>query len=187
MTETDEQLANLCKEGDDLAFQRLMNRYLNPIYGFIRQYIRGMEDVEDVVQNTFFKAWKNIKRFKADHPFKPWIYTIARNTALDHIKRKKAVTFSELDGEEDEVHFDETLSDTEPIADELFAQAEQRDKLNKVMEVLHPDHRAILIMHYHQEMTFEEISEAIGKPMNTVKSWHRRALIKIKGQLHQKP
>ena len=183
---TDEELAELCKTGDDTAFEELMRRYLKPIYAFTRQYTRLPEEAEDIAQDTFFKAWKYIKQFKSEKKFKPWLYTIARNTALDHIKKKKAVVFSALDDTENDLAFEDTLSDPEPLAPELFARAELAQELNEAMSVLHPDHRAVLIMHYHEDMTFEEIAETIDVPMNTVKSWHRRALVKVRKGLHQK-
>ncbi|MEI8249054.1 MAG: RNA polymerase sigma factor [Candidatus Taylorbacteria bacterium] len=186
MTETDEQLIELCKEGNDLAFQELVRRYSGALYGFVRQYIRALEDVEDVVQDSFFKAWKNMRRFDSDKKFKPWLYTIARNTSLDHIKKKKAVSFSELDDNDNDIQFADTLADPEPIAHQLFEQAEIKKNLDTVLEILHPDHRAILIMHYHYDMTFDEIADSIGKSMNTVKSWHRRSLIKLQKHMHPK-
>ena len=180
MNQTDEELVALSKEGDDLAFQELMRRYVKPIYNFARQYVRAEADAEDVAQDTLFKTWKYLKRFKAGSAFKPWIYTIARNTALDHIKKKKSVRFSELDNQESDMQFSDTLHDAEPLPPELFERAELANELREVLETLHPDHRAVISMHYHEDMTFEEISETINVPMNTVKSWHRRSLIRIR-------
>ena len=186
---TDEELIEQVKKGNDTAFQLLMERYLKHIFNFIRQYVRTEEDSEDVTQDTFFKTWKYIKRFKHGMKFKPWLFTIARNTALDHIKKKKAIPFKDLDNDDDEsLSFEETVADIEPLPSELFAQAELADEMNGVLSVLHPDHQAVLTMHYVQEMTFEEIAEIMDKPMNTVKSWHRRSLSKVKDKLmHRKP
>jgi len=186
---SDEDLVEQIKKGDDKAFQQLMERYIKYIFNFIRQYVRVQEDVEDVTQDTFFKIWKYIKRFKKGMKFKPWLFTIARNTALDYIKKKKAIPFKDLVNSDDEnVSFEETIVDNEPLPPEIFAQAELADEFREVLSVLHPDHQAVLLMHYQQEMTFEEIAEIMDKPMNTVKSWHRRSLSKVKDKLmHRKP
>ncbi len=186
MIQTDEELVLLSKQGDDSSFQELMRRYLEPIYNFIRQYIKTEADSDDVTQDTFFKAWKYIKKFKDGNAFKPWLYTIAKNTALDHIKKKKAVHFSDLDDLGHDVDFADTIKDLEPLPPEIFERAELAKELNQALETLHPDHRAIMIMHYHQDMTFEEISEIINTPMNTVKSWHRRSIIKIRKYWNKK-
>ncbi len=177
--QTDEQLTELCKKGDELAFEALMNRYVRQIYNFLRQYTHGSEDTEDIAQDTFFKAWKHIKKFHTGKQFRPWIFTIARNTALDFIKKHKAVNFSELDDTETELSFADTLADPEPLAPELFENAALAEVLREKLKLLHPDHVAVLTLHYEEEMTFDEIALIVGKPMNTVKSWHRRAVIRL--------
>lgn len=180
MDQTDEQLIILAQSGDDAAFDILMRRYLKPVFRFAQQYVRTTEDAEDVTQDTFLKAWKNIHKFKLGSTFKPWIFTITRNTALDVIKKKKLIPFSSMDDEENGVSFAETVEDTTPPAPELFAQREAVTTLNELMQNIHPDHRSVLILHYQDEMTFEEISNIMKKPMNTIKSWHRRALERIR-------
>lgn len=183
---SDEDLVEAVKSSDDSAFQELMRRYLPQVLNFVRQYARAPEDAEDIAQDAFFKSWKYIGRFKRGRTFRPWLFTIARNTALDHIKKKRASSFSELDDNENDLTFADTLHDTEPLAPEIFARAQSAEELTAVMETLHPDHRAVLVMHYHDDMTFDEIAVVMDKPMNTVKSWHRRALIRIRGLLpHQ--
>lgn len=180
---TDEELAQLCKEEDQRAFQELMRRYMRPIWNFVRQYAKSDEDAEDIAQDTFFKTWKNIRQFQSGRTWKPWLFTIARNTALDQLKKKKAAPFSDLDSTENELSFADTLADPEPLAPEIFETAALVGKLKNVLETLNPDHRAVLMLHYRDDMTFEEIARVVGKPMNTVKSWHRRALIRIKEML----
>ncbi len=185
---SDEELIEKVKKGDDTAFQELMSRYTKHIFNFILQYVKSREEAEDVAQDTFFKTWKYMKRFKDGMKFKPWLFTIARNTALDYIKKKKAITFSSMESEDEEsFSFADTLSDTEPLPPELFARKELAEELTDAMSDLHPDHRSVLTMHYHEDMTFEEISEIMKKPMNTVKSWHHRSLSKVKTKLmHRK-
>lgn len=179
-TETDEQLAEACRNLDHRAFQVLMERYMQPIFNFIRQYAKSTEEVEDIVQDTFFKVWKYISRYSKGKMFRPWLYTIARNTALDHLKKRRAYAFSELDDEGGDLNFADTLEDTEPLPPKIFEDAALAKKLNERMALIHPDYRTIITLHYKDEMTFDEIGEVLGKPMNTVKSWHRRALIELR-------
>ncbi|MFA6554652.1 MAG: RNA polymerase sigma factor [Candidatus Paceibacterota bacterium] len=190
MNKTDEQLAELCRKQDHQAFQELMNRYLRPIFNFNRQYARAIEDVDDITQDTFFKVWKYIGKFKQGMTFRPWLYTIARNTALDHIKKKKAVSFSELDDNENNLSFAETIEDIEPSQIEILENDILSKNLSGKLESLHPDYQAVITLRYNEEMTFEEIAVVVNRPMNTVKSWHRRALIQLqklmKDHLHQK-
>ena len=188
---TDEALVELAKVGDDDAFNTIVNRHINHILNFVRQYAPQKEDAEDIVQNTFFKAWKHIGGFKKDKKFLTWLFTIARNTALDHIKRRHSFSFSEIDkwenaGGENEISFEDSLSDSEPLPSEVYERKEIATELLEVMDILSPDYRATLIMHYQDDMTFEEIALVMKKPMNTVKSWHRRAVTQIRRSLLDK-
>ena len=183
----DSELIEASQNGKDEAFRELMVRYMGPIFNFSRQYSKTDEDAEDITQDTFFKAWRHIKRFDPTKSFKPWLYAIARNTALDHLKRKRASAFSELDGDDSDIQFADTLEDDSPTPSDIFEQQELAFEVAESMKDLHPDHRAVLIMHYREELTFNEIADIMKKPMNTVKSWHRRALSKLKKTLaHRK-
>ncbi|MBU6427025.1 RNA polymerase sigma factor [Patescibacteria group bacterium] len=181
----DESLVEACKKKDDGAFSELMRRYTSSMYHFAVQYAKNEEDAEDIAQDAFFKAWKYIQRFKTGGKFRPWIYAITRNTALDHLKKKRAFSFSDLDNNDVDLDFADTLEDPEPLPDKVFADQELGNRLDEAMSVLHPDHGAVLIMHYRDGMTFDEISVVLKKPMNTVKSWHRRALLKMRERLVQ--
>lgn len=180
---SDEALVTASQEKDDFAFHELARRYAESIFNFVLQYTKDRDDAEDVAQDAFFKTWKHIRRFKAGGKWRPWLYAIARNTALDHVKKKKAFPFSVLDNEETDVSFAETLEDTEPLQDEVFEKSLLAAEIAEIMTVLHPDHGAVLLMHYRDLMTFDEIATVIGKPMNTIKSWHRRALQKLHKEL----
>jgi RNA polymerase sigma-70 factor (ECF subfamily) len=182
-THTDETLARMSADGDTLAFQELTRRYLKHAFNFVRQYVREQEGAEDITQDAFLKAWKHISRFKPGYSFKPWLFTIARNTALDYIKKKKSIAFSSIEGDEDEGSFAETIPDAGPLPNEIYADKELGSMLDEAMKILPPEHRAVVVMHYREDMTFEEIAKIIKKPMNTVKSWHRRSLLKIRDKL----
>lgn len=180
---SDEMLVSKSRNGDDLAFHELVLRYAESIFNFVLPYAKNEDDAEDISQDSFFKAWKYLRRFKKDGKWKPWLYAIARNTALDHIKKKKAFAFSHLDDEETDISFAETLEDPEPLPDEIFDRNQTTEAVTKIMTVLHPDHAAVLFMHYRDAMTFDEIAVVTGRPMNTIKSWHRRALMKLRAEL----
>lgn len=191
MYKTDEELAGSAKNGEDASFQELMRRYLKAVFNFAYQYMHNTEEAEDVTQETFFKTWKHIKKFKSGKAWKPWLFAIARNTALDHFRKRKEIPFSSLDNGQDNaqpgnIQFEETIEDTELSASEVFEQAQDIRELGEAMDKLHPENRLVLILHYHEEMTFEEIAIVMNRSMNTVKSWHRRGLGKIKSMLSVK-
>lgn len=185
-SKTDEELALLCLRRDQLAFGELMQRHIISIHRFALQYAQSSEDADDIVQDGFFKAWKHIKSFKPEKKFKTWLYAIIRNTALDQIKKKRSVPFSTLDDVENDTEFEETLQDTEPLAPELFERTEVEQEVTTALADLHPDHRNIILMHYRDHMTFEEIATIVHLPMNTIKSWHHRAIKRLKTRLSLK-
>ncbi len=183
---TDEELAKLSQENDRESFAELVKRYLKPVYNFIRRYIGNREDAEDITQEAFLKAFKNIKKFNPDKNFKVWLFVIAKNTAFDRLKKKKPLVFSQLQNEDGESIIEE-IADAAPLPDEIFARKELTKELESILDILPPSDRAILTLHYSDGLTFEEIAEILGKPMNTVKSRHRRALLRLRDFLtHQK-
>ena len=177
---SDEELVQKSKNLDEYAFQELTHRYIRPIFNFVRRYAQAEDVAEDMTQDTFFKVWRNIKQYKKGMKFRPWLYTIARNTALDYIKKKKAIKFSELDDEVNDMAFSDSLEDPGLLQSEIFDNAVMAETLTETVRGLHPDHQTVITLHYQEELTFDEIAKIMNRPMNTVKSWHRRALIQLR-------
>src|SRR3989338_146778 len=94
---SDQQLIADYLTGDEKSLKILYGRYLKPIYSFVYRYVGGGQDVEDVTQDAFVKVWRNLKKFDQNKSFKTWIFSIAKNTAIDFLKKKKAIPFSEFD------------------------------------------------------------------------------------------
>lgn len=184
MNYTDEELVRESLSGDQSAYEHLMQRSLKPVFNFVYLYTRSTEETEDIVQDTFFKAWKHLRSFKSGKKWKSWILTIARNTALDFLKKRRLTPFSTLDEPDEGLTFSETVEDTELRAPELFERAEHAQLLAIALEKLRPEFQTVIMLHYHQELTFEDIALIMGSSMNTVKSWHRRALHALKDSLH---
>ena len=178
-------LIERCLLDDEEAFRMLMNKYSRPVYNLALQYVRTVDPAEDIVQETFFKVWRNLRKFDAQKRFSPWLFELARNTALDYIKKRKIPVFSDFDTdlEEDSRTFEENIPDPEPLPPEIFEQALIQARLQSALENIKPDERTVLLLHYKEDLTFEEIASVMGKPMNTVKSWHRRALIDLRKRL----
>ncbi len=180
MSIADEELITSHQSGDPDAFQELVRRSLTPVYNFVYSYLHDDADTEDATQETFLRAWKHLGRFTSGKKWKPWLFTIAKNVAFDHLRKKKGVPFSYLENEEQETSFSESIVDTEPLAHELFDNAQYAASLTKATSSLRPEYYSVIMLHYHQELTFEEIAGILGIPMNTAKSWHRRALRELR-------
>ncbi|MBI2628089.1 MAG: sigma-70 family RNA polymerase sigma factor [Candidatus Niyogibacteria bacterium] len=180
MNRSDQQLIGHYLKGNEESLRILFQRYLKLIYSFTYRYTGNAQDAEDATQETFVKAWRNLKKFDQNKKFKTWIFAIAKNTAIDFLKKKKAIPFSEFENEKGENMITETLADSSPLPQELLEKAGMAHMLNSAMEKLSPKYRMILFLRYNDHFNFREIAESLGEPLNTVKSRHRRALVMLK-------
>lgn len=165
-------------EGDDRAFEVLTGRYSESIYRFIYRLI-GSREAEDLTQEVFLKAWKNLKKFDQSKNWKTWLYAIARNTSIDWLRKKKSFTFSSFERDE-EADFAGSIADSEPLADELFEKRELQHEVGEALKTLPLDAQTIIVLHEAEGLTFESIGEILDEPLNTVKSRYRRALIRLR-------
>lgn len=180
----DEKLIKLYITGNDWAIKELVEKYTPQIYNFVRRFV-GVSEADDITQEVFIKIWKNLKKFNKDKSsFKTWIFTIARNTVIDFMRKRKIVLFSSLNSEEN--NFEETIEDETILPDEALQKLQDVDLLNSLLEKLPEQYQTVLILHYQEEMTFDEISQVLKKPINTVKSHHHRALQQLREMIAPK-
>lgn len=176
----DSQLITEYFAGDKQALDILFGRYTSTVYYFVYRYVGDEAEAQDIVQLAFIKAWKNLKKFKPEKKFKTWILTIAKNTALDFLRKKKNLTFSELlDREEGSDDFELAVDDL-PLPSEIFDRKQLSEEVADAIGRLAPYYREVLQLYFMEQMTFQEISEILGEPLNTVKSRQRRALIELR-------
>lgn len=183
---TDEQLVGLALQNNEEALENLITRYFKRIYNFVLRYIGNQSDAEDVTQEIFLKVWKNIRRFKKGRLFKIWLFAIAKNAAFDFLRKKKIITFSELSqGQETEESAAEQIVDPQPLPSEIFEKKEISSLINRALNNLSIKERTVILLHYQESLTFQEISEIVKEPLNTVKSRYRRGLINLRQNLSQ--
>jgi RNA polymerase sigma-70 factor (ECF subfamily) len=180
---TDQELVGKYLAGDQTALEALVERHLQSIYNFALRQIGDKEGASDVSQEVFIKAWKNIKRYDKAQSFKTWIMAIARNSSIDWLRRRRHIRFSDLDNKYSEETFEEGLVDSEPLPDEVYEKGEAKGVIDILLAELSPDQRLAVILRHMDHYTFEEISEIAGKPVNTVKSHYRRALLIMRQRL----
>lgn len=181
MDRTDEELIADFVGGDEAAFSFLVERHLKTVYSFVVRFIGNSQETEDIVQETFLKAWKSAKQYRQDaSKFKTWVLRIARNTAIDFLRKRKHIAFSEFENEAGQNVLAETIPDQAELQDELFARRQDVEALQKAVEALPVEAREILLLHYTNGLTFLEIGEMLGQPQNTVKSRHHRAIQSLK-------
>ncbi len=154
-------------------FEELVARYERPVYALLYRMVRRREDAEDLAQETFVKAFRQLDRFDRARAFRPWIYRIASNSAVSFLRRKRPA--QSLDEDEG---FREQLADGAVDSPrDLAAAGELESRVTAAIDQLAPTPRAILQMRFRDHMSLEEIGLALGKTSNAVAvSLHRARL-----------
>jgi RNA polymerase sigma-70 factor (ECF subfamily) len=178
MIKTDAQLVQDYLDGNEDSLNELVQNYVDPIYNFIYRLTLDKELSSDATQETFVKVWKNLKKYNSNKSFKVWIYSIARNTTIDWLRKRKNINFSQMDDEESDI--EKNIPDTELLPDELSIIEENKSYVNEAVLKLSPKYQTVINLRYKEGLSFQEICEIIDKPENTVKSQHRRALAELK-------
>jgi len=151
------------------VFTHIALAHMDDVYNFSRWMLGDEEDAKDITSETFLSLYKHLATLDTGRPIKPWLIKVARNKALDLIKKKKNIAFSELP---DEV-FD--VPDNEPSIEAKFQSQEFLESVRKIMDEFAPEVREVLLLKYFEGFTFSEIAETMGVPENTAKSHFYRA------------
>lgn len=178
----DAALAAGSAKGDGESFAALVDRHMPAVYKFTYRYVGDADAASDIVQDVFIKVWKNIKKFDSGKSFTTWLFAIAKNTALDAVKRKKAVLFSKIEEGED-ADLDAFLAPylgAQEMPDEIAVRNEARSQMEGFLARLSPGYRSVLLLRYGEHLKFREIADTLQEPIDTVKSKHRRALIQLR-------
>jgi RNA polymerase sigma-70 factor, ECF subfamily len=161
--------------GDENAFSLIVKQNLKTVYNFTRRLAGNDADAEDAAQETFVKAWKNLKKYRKGENFRAWLLRIARNTSIDLLRKKRDVSFSSFE-DAGESPFAETIADSGPLLTDIAEKKDDVRHLGEILEKLRPMYREILVLHYQEHLTFREIGDVLEKSTDTVKSQHRRAI-----------
>jgi RNA polymerase sigma-70 factor (ECF subfamily) len=178
--QTDEEIIISYLNGNKDSFTEIVNRYIKIIYNFIYRLIGNEKVAEDLTQEVFLKAWKNIKGFDTEKSFRTWIFSIARNTAIDYLRKRKDVPISAFDTEDEENIIENTLIDEELKPDEIYALSENKIHIEKILNELTIIQKQVVLLKYMNEMSLSEVAEVMKIPLDTAKSHHRRALSKLR-------
>lgn len=165
--------------GNPAAFDLLLSRYLKLIYSVAFYYVKNSDDAQDITQEAVVKIWKSLARFKPDQSFKPWAMRIVCNAALDWLKKKKPVAFSALEQDE-AARLAESVPDVVVPFDVRLERLELARAVQSAVNMLPKEDRMIMHLRYELELTYREIGELVGKALDTVKSRHARAVLKLK-------
>jgi len=169
--ETDQQLVLRVQQGDSRAFDLLVLKYQHRIFGLISRYVRDADEVQDVAQEAFIKAYKALPRFRGDSAFYTWLYRIAINTAKNYlVSRSRRPPGTDVEVQDAE-HYEGggALRDIETPENALFA-AELKAVVDRAISTLPDDLRTAVTLREFDGLSYEDIADVMDCPVGTVRS-----------------
>jgi len=170
---SDQQLVTLAGDGDSQAFEALFNRYKDAIYKLYLQRTGGnADDADDLLQETFIKVFLNLGKYDTSFTFGQWVYTIARNTFIDYVrKRRDDLSIDVLPAGGGQI----TPVAQEATPEERYINRQQGKQLEAHLSRMTPRYRQLIELRFFKEYSYEEIASELGLPMGTVKTQIHRA------------
>jgi len=177
---TDQEVVRHAVAGREAAYRELIRRYQRPVFSLVYRMVRDRELAEDLTQETFVKVLNAIDSYRPEYRFSSWIFKIANNASIDHLRRRGLDTLS-LDGSphaETAEAIEATtlqLGDTAESPLEEVANRELGDQIEAAINTLRPEYRSCIILRHIEGRPYEEIAEILELPLGTVKTYIHRA------------
>lgn len=184
--ETDQQLVARVQKGDSRAFDVLVLKYQHKIFGLISRYVHDADEVQDVAQEAFIKAYRALPRFRGDSAFYTWLYRIAINTAKNHlVTRSRRPPGSDVEiGDAEYFEGGGALREIETPESALFGE-ELKQVVDRAIAELPDDLRTAVTLREFDGLSYEDIAEVMDCPVGTVRSRIFRAREAIDRQVKQ--
>lgn len=169
-------LVESARNGDQRAYGELMSRYKDTIHYMVLKMVHNRDDAEDLTIEAFGKAFLHLDRYTPDFAFSTWLFKIAVNNAIDFIRKKRLHTLS-LDEDQDEFSRNAftNIRTTNPDPEEKYIKDQRATIMRTILDELNPKYKSLVEMRYFDELSYEEISEALNMPLGTVKAQLFRA------------
>ena len=184
----DADLVALAQQGRDAAFRELVRRYERPVFSLVYRMVRDRELAEDLSQETFIKVLNHIDRYRPEFKLSSWLFKIANNVAIDHLRRRQLDTVSMAGsphattaGEVEATSFD-VAGGGESALDELEAR-ELGTAIERAIAKLRPEYRACIMLRHVEGRSYEEIAATLDLPLGTVKTYIHRARHQLRDAL----
>jgi len=176
----DADVAALAKEGREPAFRELVRRYERPVFSLIFRMVRDRELAEDLAQDTFIKVLNNIDRYRPEFKLSSWLFKIAHNVTIDHLRKRQLATVS-LDGSphaQTAAEAQATSLDVESRGESALEAIESRElgsAIERAIGRLRPEYRSCILLRHVEGRSYEEIAATLDLPLGTVKTYIHRA------------
>jgi RNA polymerase sigma-70 factor (ECF subfamily) len=163
--------------GEPYAFAHLIDKYKDQLFSLTCRVLKNRSQGEDILQDSFLQAYRNLKGFRYEARFSTWIYAIVLNRLRNHLRRNKIVQWSSLDAPvktQDDEYIPE-VQHQESSIEKIVESKLDVEAVQRIVATFPVTFQSIFILHYFQNMSLQEVSEKVGKPLGTVKVYLHRA------------
>jgi len=173
----DADVVLLAQQGRDAAFRELLRRYERPVFSLVFRMVRDRDTAEDLAQESFIKVLNNIDRYRPEFKFSSWLFKIANNVAIDHLRKRTVDTVS-LEGSRYATTTAEAESSAIPVASKDQSALEEMESkelggaIEKAVASLRPEYRACILLRHVEDRSYEEIAATLDLPLGTVKTYN---------------
>ncbi len=165
----DVELVQTAVAGREASFEELVRRYQRPIAAYVYRMVGDYDAALDLTQEVFIKVYNSLSRYRAEFKFSTWIYKIAHNAAIDHLRRhavrEQAITTS-VDGERREV----VIESRRLTPEQESERKERRSEIESVVQLLPASYRELIVLRHSHDLSYDEMAEVTGLPLGTVKN-----------------
>lgn len=186
----DSRLIKAALAGDQASFRSLMKKYHDQVHSLLYRMVHDKDEVEDLTQEAFIKAFQSLRHFNEEFAFSTWLYKIATNNCIDYIRKKKLATFSidkPIESKDGEYSFE--IPDTSYQPDTELIAGQRSRVLEEAIQSLPEKYRIVILMRHTEDKDYQEIADELKLPLGTVKAhiFRARELLykKLKRKIHQ--
>ena len=169
-TFADGELVTRAISGREDGFEELVRRYQRPIAAYVYRMVGNYESALDLTQEVFIKIYGSLERYRPEYKFSTWIYKIAHNAAVDHLRRhavrEQSLVHETETGEQHEL----PLASSRLTPEQEYAGKERRGEIEHVVQQLPPAYRELIVLRHSHDLSYDEIAEVTGLPLGTVKN-----------------
>ncbi|RPI02719.1 MAG: sigma-70 family RNA polymerase sigma factor [Calditrichaeota bacterium] len=186
MTAEISQLIEQALSGDQKSYAEIVSRYREQIYHFILRMVKDRSQAEDLMQETFIKAFRALSSFNSDYAFSTWLYKIAANNCIDYFRKKKLPTLSldtPMQSKDGELYRE--FADREQSPEFELINRERTSQIHLAIEDLPEKYKEAILLRHSMDKSYEEIAEELGIPLGTVKVRIFRAREMLKSKLKE--
>lgn len=185
--EQDKDYVARALDGDESAYAALVEKYQNALYHHIRRIVRDRAELEDLVQESFIKAFSALDSYSTQYAFSTWLYKIATNHAIDYLRKKKLRTESiDKPIKTREGEMDVELPDTTYRPDRHIVEDQRKTLIQQAIDALPPKYYRVIVLRHQHEKTYDEIARELDLPLGTVKAHIFRARELLNKYLREK-